>query len=158
MNSPEGALEFVAIDDASALLEIAPEQPLVLRVLLHAYSQLAVLPEHSLTLRSKVNATLQSLVASFKGTDAVTLLLFLDSLLRTLDSAVGLIPSIDSEGKMLISPTDLAQRSAMAEARHGIHSLLGDKQAYCRRTGSIYQSYRLIAANLPSRDLEASLF
>lgn len=89
MSSPEGARELVAIDDASALIEIAPSQPLVLDVFLYAYSQLAVLPEHRLTLRSKLNSTVQSLVVSFKGTDAVTLLCFLDSLLRRVDTEVG---------------------------------------------------------------------
>lgn len=89
VSSPEGARELVAIDDASALIEIAPSQPLVLDVFLYAYSQLAVLPEHRLTLRSKLNSTVQSLVVSFKGTDAVTLLCFLDSLLRRVDTEVG---------------------------------------------------------------------
>lgn len=80
----------MAIDDASALIEIAPSQPLVLDVFLYAYSQLAVLPDHRSTLPSKVNSNLQSLVASFKGTDAVTLLNFLDSLLRRVDHEVSL--------------------------------------------------------------------
>lgn len=88
VSSPEGAQELVAVDDASALVEIAPSQPLVLEVFIHAFSQLAVLPGHRSTLPSKVNATVQSLVASFKGTDAVTLLVFLDSLLRTVDPEV----------------------------------------------------------------------
>lgn len=149
----------MTVDDASALLEIAPDHPLVLQVLLHAYSQLALLPHHSLTLRSKLDSTLQSLVASFKGTDAVTLLVFLDSLLRTLDPEVRPMPANDLEAKMLMSflLADFSQRSAVAQARCGIHSLLGDKQAYRGRPGGLYQSYRLVAPNLPRRDLEPSL-
>lgn len=99
VSSPEGAREFVAIDDASALIEIAPSQPLVLDVFLYAYSQLAVLPASSSTLRSKVNSTVQSLVVSFKGTDAVTLLGFLDSLLRRVDAEVSVKTSHESEDK-----------------------------------------------------------
>lgn len=97
MSTLDGAQEFIAIEDASALIEIAPSQPLVLDVFLYTYSQLAVLPEHRSILRTRINSTLQGLVASFKGTDAVTLLNFLDSLLRRVDPEVrlGSSPNVD---------------------------------------------------------------
>lgn len=81
---------FISIDDVSSLVEIAPSQPLVLDVFLHAYAHAIVSPENSPTLRSSVDQTVKSLVASFKGTDAVTLLSFVDRLLRRLDPEVWL--------------------------------------------------------------------
>lgn len=85
---PAGAKEFVGIEDVSPLVEIAPTHPLVLNVFLHAYSQAATLAKDQPSLRSNIDKTVQSLVASFKGTDAVTLLSFLDQLLRRLDPEV----------------------------------------------------------------------
>ncbi|KAJ4391340.1 hypothetical protein N0V93_004957 [Gnomoniopsis smithogilvyi] len=85
VNSPEGAKAFVAIDDVSPLVEAAPSQPLILDVFLHAYAQCVISSGDSTTLQSKIDQTVAMLVVSFKGTDAVTLLAFLDSLLRRLD-------------------------------------------------------------------------
>ncbi|KAH8781276.1 Neurochondrin-domain-containing protein [Diaporthe sp. PMI_573] len=80
----EGAKEFVAVDDVSALIEIAPSQPLALDIFLYAYSQSAVFTEDTASMESKIDNIIRSLVASFKGTDAVTLLAFLAELLRRL--------------------------------------------------------------------------
>lgn len=84
----EGAKEFVAIEDTSALVEIAPSQPLALDIFLYAYSQSATFTEDTAALKAKIDLIVQSLVASFKGTDAVTLLAFLAELLRRLDPQV----------------------------------------------------------------------
>ncbi|KAK2605422.1 hypothetical protein N8I77_008259 [Diaporthe amygdali] len=85
VSHPEGAKEFVAIDDVSALIEIAPSQPLALDIFLYAYSQSATFAEDAASIKSKIDKTIQGLIASFKGTDAVTLLAFLAELLRRLD-------------------------------------------------------------------------
>lgn len=81
---------FVSIDDLSSLIESAPSQPLVLDIFLHAYVHAALSLEDGPSLRSRVNQTIESLVVSFKGTDAVTLLSFVDQLLRRLDPEVWL--------------------------------------------------------------------
>lgn len=78
----------MAIDDASALVEVAPSQPLALDVFLYAYSQSAAFSEDAASTKPKVAQTIQSLISSFKGTDAVTLLAFLAELLRRLDPEV----------------------------------------------------------------------
>lgn len=89
VNSPEGATAFVAVDDGSPLIEVAPSQPLVLDIFVYAYAQFIVLhAEASASLRSKIDQTVNALVVSFRGTDAVTLLAFLDQLLRRLDPEV----------------------------------------------------------------------
>lgn len=78
----------MGIDDVSPLIEIAPSQPLVLDVFLYAYAHSAAFSDDKLSLRPKIDQTISSLVVSFKGTDAVTLLSFLDRLLRRLDPEV----------------------------------------------------------------------
>ena len=85
---PDGAKEFVGVEDASPLLEIAPSYPLVLDVFLYAYSQPPTMVKDQPYLQSHISQTVQSLNASFKGTDAVTFLNFLDQLLRRLDPEV----------------------------------------------------------------------
>lgn len=81
-------MALLALEDLSPLVEIAPSQPLVLEVFLFAYVHAAMSSEDKSSLRSKLNKTISSLVASFKGTDAVTLLTFLDQLLRRVDLEV----------------------------------------------------------------------
>lgn len=90
VSRPEGAKIFVQIEDLSPLIETAPSQPLVLDVFLHAYAHAATISEDNSSLQLKIDQTVKSLVASFKGTDAVTLLTFVDQLLRRLDREVGL--------------------------------------------------------------------
>lgn len=88
VNTTEGAKVFVAIDDVSSLIEAAPSEPLILDVFLHAYAQYVISSGDNTSLRSKIDHTVKALVVSFKGTDAVTLLVFLDELLRRLDTEV----------------------------------------------------------------------
>jgi hypothetical protein len=85
---PDGAAVFAGIADLSPLTEIAPSQPLALDTLLHAWlNAMTATPDKSM-LRSKIDSTISSLVSSFKGTDAVTLLSFLANLLPRLEPEV----------------------------------------------------------------------
>lgn len=117
----EGAKEFVAIDDVSALVEIAPSQPLALDILLYAYSQSATFTEDAASMRSKIDKIIQSLIASFKGTDAVTLLAFLAELLRRID------PQVRGHSRNLVSvlATDSSivpnSRPVLAKDRYWFH-------------------------------------
>jgi len=88
VNHPEGAQIFTEIQDLSPLTEIAPSQPLAMDTLLHAWLTAATASTDGSSLASKIDSTIGSLVSSFKGTDAVTLLSFLASLLPRLDSEV----------------------------------------------------------------------
>lgn len=118
----EGAKEFVAIEDVSSLVEIAPSQPLALDVFLYAYSQSATFTEDTAALKAKIDQIVQSLVASFKGTDAVTLLAFLAELLRRLDPQV----SGPKRTHALVLATDCfpvrASRSVLVEDCHRVYS------------------------------------
>lgn len=88
VSSPGGAKVFTDIEDVSPLIEIAPSHPLALDVFLHAYVQTATLVGDQPSIAQRIGKTIESLTASFKGTDAVTLLSFIDTLLRRLDPEV----------------------------------------------------------------------
>ncbi|KUI64855.1 Uncharacterized protein C16C4.02c [Cytospora mali] len=115
---PDGAKGFVGIEDVSPLVEIAPSHPLVLDVFLYAYAQSAPLVDDQSRLRTNIGKTVQSLIASFKGTDAVTLLSFLDQLLRRLDpenvpsSSSWLKPVTDFIRNLVTSKPTPASRAA----------------------------------------------
>ncbi|RYP87133.1 hypothetical protein DL769_000592 [Monosporascus sp. CRB-8-3] len=87
---PEGARIFAGldIDEWTPLIEIAPEHPHVLSIFIWAWERgtTALADQQSRTgMRNKIDRSIQSLVASFSGTDATSLLEFL-SHLGNLDS------------------------------------------------------------------------
>ncbi|KAK3985528.1 Neurochondrin-domain-containing protein [Cladorrhinum sp. PSN332] len=89
VSQPSGAQVFITVDDLSSLTEIAPSQPLVLETFLHAWlNAMTLSPSTTTTLQSKIESTIGILVASFKGTDAITLLNFLSILLARLSEAL----------------------------------------------------------------------
>ncbi|KAJ4395352.1 hypothetical protein N0V85_006579 [Neurospora sp. IMI 360204] len=92
VTTPEGARAFIALDDVTTLIEIAPSHPLVLDIFFYAWlnamSSSVSSSEDKDLLRTKIDHTITALVSSFKGTDAVTLLDFLANLLPRLEPQV----------------------------------------------------------------------
>ncbi|UKZ71359.1 uncharacterized protein TrAtP1_012319 [Trichoderma atroviride] len=84
----EGAMALVRIDDLSSITEIAPSHAIAMDILLHAWLNAMVVVDDTSYLADHIDANVQSLVASFRGTDAVTLLEFLGQLLRQASSEV----------------------------------------------------------------------
>jgi hypothetical protein len=118
----EGAQQFVAVEDVSALTEIAPSQPLALDIFLYAYSQSAAFTQDAAFMQSKVDNIIQSLVASFKGTDAVTLLAFLAELLRRLSPEVSCPTRISSQYSFITDHfTVPASKSSLVKDHHWLH-------------------------------------
>ena len=76
------------LEDLSPLTEVAPSNPQALEVLSYAWLNSLAGAEIPSDLRQKMDKTVDSLVASFKGTDAVTLLEFLANLLRALQTPI----------------------------------------------------------------------
>jgi hypothetical protein len=87
VSQPEGARVFVSVEDLTTLTEIASSQPLAMEVLLHAWLNAMSGPDKA-GLRSTIEKNVSNLIASFKGTDAVTLLEFLANLLPRLEAEV----------------------------------------------------------------------
>jgi hypothetical protein len=111
VSHPDGAAVFTAIDDLSPLTEIAPSQPLVLDTLLHAWVNAMTATPDKAKLRSKIDSTISSLVSSFKGTDAVTLLSFLATLLPRLEPEVSHPFPLSPDNNISPHHADLTTRS-----------------------------------------------
>jgi hypothetical protein len=89
----DGAARFVRLelDDWTPLAEIAPEYPHVLTIFTWAWERgLSALGDANLKkdIKTKVDKGIQSLVSSFIGTDATSLLEFVSHVLRNLDADV----------------------------------------------------------------------
>lgn len=76
------------IEDPSPLTEVAPAHPESLQVLSFAWLHAQNSSQDPVALRNRIDATVQKLVGSFKGTDGVTLLEFLGSFLHHADPKV----------------------------------------------------------------------
>ncbi|KAK1769142.1 e9b59b6a-f39c-4d2a-9b94-75afe2ab05bc [Phialemonium atrogriseum] len=89
VSQQDGAVALTRVDDLSPLTEIAPSHPLVLQIFSLAWLQaMTAGSDNGSDLVSKVDITVDSLVSSFKGTDAVTLLACLADLLPKLGPEV----------------------------------------------------------------------
>ncbi|KAI2463004.1 DUF1941-domain-containing protein [Annulohypoxylon bovei var. microspora] len=92
---PEGAKRFVdlEVDDWTPLIEVAPENSHVLSIFIWAWEKgtISIEDEKARALmRANIDSGIQSLVSSFIGTDATSLLEFISHVLRNLDE--NLIP------------------------------------------------------------------
>lgn len=76
------------MEDFSSLTEIAPSHAQVLDIFYFAWLNSMTTIEDPSTLVRQIDDTIQSLVSSFTGTDAVTLLEFLGYFLRHANSSV----------------------------------------------------------------------
>lgn len=81
-------MAFMNIEDISALTEVAAAHPESLQVLSFAWLHAQNASRDPVALRNKIDATIQQLVSSFRGTDGVTLLEFLGSFLHHADPEV----------------------------------------------------------------------
>ncbi|POR37149.1 Uncharacterized protein TPAR_02679 [Tolypocladium paradoxum] len=88
VSSPGGAQALVRVEDLSTLTETAPTHAIVLDILRFSWLNAMTVVEDNRALSLRIDDTIQSLVSSFTGTDAVTLLEFLGSFLRQADSAI----------------------------------------------------------------------
>ncbi|TFB00826.1 hypothetical protein CCMA1212_007300 [Trichoderma ghanense] len=122
VSSREGAMELVKMDDLSSLTEIAPSRAIVMDILRHAWLNAMVAVEDTPYLANHIDQNVQSLVSSFKGTDAVTFLEFLGLLFRQANPAIiprnpqWLSPVVHFIQNLVISRPNAAARSAYTNA------------------------------------------
>lgn len=88
VSQPEGAVELLHVKDLSPLIEIASQYPLVLEVIKYTWLNASTLPEEIQAVRENVNKVVPSLVVVFKGTDAVTFIIFLGDFLPKVEQDV----------------------------------------------------------------------
>ncbi|KAM0349355.1 hypothetical protein ACHAPU_003764 [Fusarium lateritium] len=130
VSSQRGAQEFVKLQDFSSLTEIAPSHAQVLDILCFAWLNSMTSVEAPAELAVQVDGTIQSLVSSFTGTDAVTLLEFLGYFLRHANSTI--LPRQPKWLKSVVSYIqNLVTSRPTPEAR----------AAYTNATASILQAF-----------------
>ncbi|KAF3770347.1 hypothetical protein M406DRAFT_34482 [Cryphonectria parasitica EP155] len=137
VSTPEGAKIFLSVDDISCLVEIAPARPLALDVFLHAFVQSSVSSDDRAYLQSKINQTVLALAVSFKGTDAVTLLNFVDELLRRLE------PETVPKNSAWLQPVTNFIRNLVTSK-----PTPAGRAAYTNLTASLLQAFPAEASNI----------
>ncbi|RGP80256.1 duf1941 family [Fusarium longipes] len=141
VSSRQGAQAFVKIQDFSCLTEIAPNHAQVLDILCFAWLNSMTDVEDRTALARQVDSTLQSLVSSFTGTDAVTLLGFLGYFLRHANSII--LPRQPKWLKSVVNfIRNLVTSRPTSEAR----------AAYTNATASILQAFPTEAPKLVFTD------
>ncbi|KAH7182819.1 Neurochondrin-domain-containing protein [Fusarium flagelliforme] len=141
VSSQQGAQTFVKIQDFSPLTEIAPSHTQVLDIFSFAWLNSMTCVEDHAALARQVDDTVQSLVSSFTGTDAVTLLEFLGYFLRHASSAF--LPQQPKWLKNVVSYIkNLVTSRPTPEAR----------AAYTNATASILQAFPSEAPKLVFAD------
>ncbi|KAK0623118.1 Neurochondrin-domain-containing protein [Immersiella caudata] len=165
VSQPEGARVLVSVKDLTPLTEIASSQPLALEVLLHAWLNSAPVTE-KVVLSSTIDKTVGNLVASFKGTDAVTLLDFLSKLLPGLEPEVlppnpSWIPSLAKFiFNLVISRPAAASRAAFTNLSAALlkaYPLQAPQLLFANETSSDEKPYSYLLVNLMLVDLRSSL-
>lgn len=91
VSSRQGAMALVEMEDLSSITEIAPSHAIAMDILRHAWLNAMVVVDDTAYLVGRIDGNIQSLVSSFRGTDAVTFLEFLGLLLRQVSSEVSKI-------------------------------------------------------------------
>lgn len=76
------------IPDLSSVVELASQYPLVLEITKYTWLNAQVIPAEVQAVQENLDRTIPSLVAVFKGTDAVTFISFFGDLLPKLESEV----------------------------------------------------------------------
>ncbi len=74
---PAGALQLLKLEDLSSLIEIAPQQPLVLEIFGLAWSTASIQRTDIEVVRANFDEVMSNLVVNFRNTDGVTLLAFI---------------------------------------------------------------------------------
>ncbi|KAM0562607.1 hypothetical protein ACHAPJ_002297 [Fusarium lateritium] len=137
VSSQDGAKAFVKVEDFSSLTEIAPSHAQVLDIFCFAWLNSMTSVEDTTALASQVDATIQSLVSSFTGTDAVTLLEFLGYFLRHANSII-----LPRQPKWLKSVVNYIQNLVTSRPTPEARA------AYSNATASILQAFPTEAPKL----------
>lgn len=167
VSQPEGAKVFVSVEDLTPLTEIASFQPPAMEVLLHAWlNAMSGADKDKAGLRSTIDKTVANLVASFKGTDAVTLLDFLANLLPRLEPEAlppnpSWLPSLANFiFNLVTSRPTAASRAAftnLSAALLEVYPVQAPPLLFANNSTSDEKPYSYLLVNLMLIDLRSSL-
>lgn len=88
VSQPEGALEILAIQDLSPLIEISNQYPLALDILNFSWTNASTISAEVEAVRKSINQVIPALIVNFMGTDAVTFIGFVGNMLPKLEPDV----------------------------------------------------------------------
>lgn len=130
-SSHEGSAALAAVEDWSPLVEIAPKQPMVLSIL--AWTWTTSFQDHQVAGAAQIDESIRGLCASYKGTDAVTLLEFMSKLLGRLEPELLLdLPTwlntvVELIHKLVTMRPTAASREAFTNCAANLLVAFGDK-------------------------------
>ncbi|KAH6654752.1 DUF1941 family protein [Truncatella angustata] len=130
-SSHDGSTAFLEILDWSSLTEISPKQPMALTVLAWAWTNGSA-PGDASALATRIDQAIAALCASYKGTDAVTLLDFLGKLLSRIDpnfllkQPTWLEPIVTFIHSLVLSKPTAASREAYTNCAANLLVAYGD--------------------------------
>lgn len=146
VSSQAGAIALVKVDDLSSLTEMAASHASVLDILSFAWLSAMTATEDLSALATQVDSNMQSLVSSFTGTDAVTLLEFLGYFLRNANSTVS--PPESRYGNQLTKCQIIpSQPKWLQTVVNYIHNLVASRptpearSAYTNAAAALLQTY-----------------
>ena len=87
-SQPEGSLEILRVEDLSPLTNLASENQSVLDILSFAWTNASVMSSETNGVQESINKYMPKLLATFKDTDAVTLISFFGNLIPKLSPEV----------------------------------------------------------------------
>ncbi|KAL5322648.1 hypothetical protein ACEPPN_010622 [Leptodophora sp. 'Broadleaf-Isolate-01'] len=117
----EGALEVLAIQDLSPLIEISNQYPLALDILSFSWTNASAINTEVEAVRNSINQVIPALIINFKGTDAVTFIGFIGNMLPKLEPEAAprnpkwLEPLIMMLRKLVTSKPTAAGRTAYTQ-------------------------------------------
>jgi hypothetical protein len=101
VSQPEGALEMLKIEDLSPLTEIAAQNSLVLDILNFTWTNAALVTTDVEAIQKSIDKVIPTLQNTFNGTDSVTFISFLGSLLPKL------VPEVSAHSLCSNSSSDI---------------------------------------------------
>ncbi|KAL2064316.1 hypothetical protein VTL71DRAFT_4810 [Oculimacula yallundae] len=137
VSQTEGALELMAIQDLTPLLEISNQYPLALEILSFTWINASTIQLEVEAVRKSINQVIPALIISFKGTDAVTFLSFIGSTLPKLE-----IEAVPQNPKWL-KPLILMLRSLVSSK-----PTAAGRAAYTQLAAALLQTYPATSPSL----------
>jgi hypothetical protein len=149
VSTQQGSEALVKLDDISPLTETAPSHPATLDIIARAWLTYMFHASDKLQVGKKIDQTIQSLVVSFKGTDAVTLLDFLGIFLRQIDSTVRLYSTRSClESSLTCTLTGSSSSPQMARGSYWLYPELGCQPTKPRCKSGIHERCRVLASSI----------
>lgn len=144
-------MALVRIDDLSSVTEIAPSHAIAMDILLHAWLNAMIAVDDASYLANHIDRNVQSLVASFRDTDAVTLLEFLGQLLRQASSEVSTTTYKRHDMSYFIKHffvTGHSSKSQVAQCSRQLYSKSRNQSTKLRSPVSLHKRCRFSSSRL----------